>query len=204
MTAEIKPGRNWWVLTGPDHSGKTTLLGELAARGYFTVPEQASEVVAEYEAAGVPPQEMLADHVKLQREIFWRQVEAEAQHDPTELTFLDRGLPDTVGYFNWYGDWYGRGLTPDVRKALGTHRYRGVFFLDQLPLDTLASDYAHQEDSNFPATIGRYLLSGYNVCGFNPIEVPVMPVAKRADFIIEHVRGVGALLPDLSVPFHEV
>ena len=43
---------SWYVITGGPSTGKTTLLEELAKRGYKTIPEVARVVIDEGIAAG--------------------------------------------------------------------------------------------------------------------------------------------------------
>jgi predicted ATPase len=185
MLKEAIPERNWWVITGADYSGKTTVIRALAAQGLITLPEQAAELMSEYEASGMTVEEMLADQESLQYGILDRKIAAEASHDPVALTFADRGLPDTLGFLNYYGV----SVKPQAREAIMRASYRGVFFFEQLPLTTFTPDFAHSEGSDFMARIGGFIHDAYVEFGFEPIRVPVMSVAERVAFVLHYAQG---------------
>jgi len=177
--------RNWWIITGADYSGKTTVIEQLSLQGIATLPEQGMEVMGEYEAMGMTAEEMLADQPRLQYKILDRKIAAEAQHDSSTLTFIDRGLPDTLGFLSYYGI----PLRAQAKEIISHASYRGVFFFEQLPLAGFTPDFAHSEGRNFMARIGGFIHEAYVESGFRPIHVPVMSVADRVAFVLQHARG---------------
>jgi predicted ATPase len=65
---------NWHVITGAPCSGKTTLIGELAAKGFRTVPESGRAYVERERAQGRTTDELLEDGAALQRGILGLQM----------------------------------------------------------------------------------------------------------------------------------
>jgi predicted ATPase len=83
------------VITGGAGPGKTTLLAELAARGYSTVEESARTIIAERLASGASrrPNPLAFAREILRRDIrkyFW------PQHT-SKWVFFDCGVIDAIG-----------------------------------------------------------------------------------------------------------
>ena len=104
----------------------------------------------------------------------------EAELDPAEVVFLDRGLPDSLAYFRLAG--------LDVAAAMQAsrqNRYDAVFLFDRLPI---VQDGVRVEDEAMAAHIDEMLMQDYRALGYDPVRVPVMPVEKRADFILNFLQ----------------
>jgi predicted ATPase len=184
MSKEDTSERNWWVITGADYSGKTTVINAIVAQGYATLNEQALEYMEDSQASGITVDDMLADQTKLQYGILGRKLAAEARQNTATTTFIDRGVHDTLGFLRYYG----MPVSSEAQAAFDCANYRGVFFFDQLPLTNFRPDYAHSEGPEFLSRIGGYIFDAYVESGFDPIRVPVMGVAERTALVIDHVR----------------
>ena len=57
-------------------------------------------------------------------------VEIEERIAPDRLTFFERGIPDSIAYYQVCGEDVG-----SVREASGQRRYGGIFLLDPLPFE---------------------------------------------------------------------
>src|SRR5262245_58325718 len=83
------------LITGGPGVGKTTLLGELGARGYATVAESARAIISERLARGQSPR---PDSVAFAQEIFRRDTEKYLAHSgEAGWVFFDRGLVEALG-----------------------------------------------------------------------------------------------------------
>jgi|SRR3989344_1729985 len=170
----------WYVLTGGPCSGKTTLIDELKQRGYPVFPEPARIVIAAELAQGKIIQDILADPRALQHKILAHYLELATEAPKDQILFLDRGIPDVVAYyrkFNLSGD-------EVLQKALASVRYRNVFLLDMIEF---ANDAERYETPQEAAILHRYLRDAYTDQGYDVIEVPVVPVPERADFILKNL-----------------
>jgi predicted ATPase len=174
----FKYDTNWVVITGAPSSGKTSVIDELAKRGYPIQTEVARELIEEALRHGMTLAEVRsADHVKeLQEKILRFKLGRERALDKNTLVFTDRGTPDSIVYFRLAG--------LDVGVAIETskiYRYRAVFMLDRLPL---VKDGVRTENDTQAEKIGAQILADYRALDYEPVAVPVMPIAERVDFIL--------------------
>lgn len=171
----------WCVITGPPSAGKTTLIEALAAQGHRVVPETARAHIAEL---GHTPAEIAADRklqARLQRGIAERQHRIEQTLDTAEPLFLDRALPDSIAYFELLA------LGTDDLIAGARLRYRHVFYLEGLPLQT---DGLRFEDDRDAHLIGDAILSAYQRLGYAPVRVPAFTRDDLAAAVAERLAVI--------------
>lgn len=176
----FKNKTNWVVITGAPSSGKTSVIDDLARRGFATQVETARAVIAAHLAAGRTLEQVRADGPALQREIMAAKVALEAALDPQSRVFLDRGMDDSISYFRAAG----MEIAPAV-EASKTFRYRAVFIFDRLPM---VNDEVRSEDDAAAARLDHDLEQDYRMMGYDPVRVPVMPIGARTDFVLARVR----------------
>ena len=171
----------WIVITGAPSSGKTSVINDLKARGYHVQDEVAREYIEACIASGFSMQDIRADGGKaLQDAILHLKVTREAVLAPKDTVFLDRGIPDSMTYFRL------AGLNVAAAKAAaGTFRYDAVFLFDRLPI---VADGVRVEDEAMASDIDKMLMQDYRSLGYDPVRVPVMPVEKRTDFILNFMQ----------------
>ena len=115
------------VLTGGPHSGKTSLLEELARRGFQVVPEAAIGII-EALVAELGREQARAwrqSHVpQFQERIARAQVELErsARAASAATCFCDRGLIDGLAYMRLVG----ASPTPYISQAVAESNYDAV------------------------------------------------------------------------------
>jgi predicted ATPase len=166
-----------YVITGPSSCGKTTLIEELKKRGYFVVPEIARGVLLD----GIFHPKR--DAFLFQQEIARRQAVAEEKMraTPIDVAFLDRGFHDQIAYCRHTCD--GR-IPPEVKTD--TH-YDGVFFLEMLP--TFFNDGVRVESGTEEANlIHQMTIKAYEKCEIPSFHIPVLPIAERADLVIQYIQ----------------
>lgn len=167
---------NWCVITGGPSSGKTTLIEELSAREYLTVPEVAREYIKQLLAENHTLEDIRHDTRNLQRGILAIALKRERTLQPEQLTFFDRGTPDSLGYFSYYN------LDSDhVRHSCEHMRYKKIFYCHQLPVEY---DSIRVEDQASAKKIGECIYSAYQNLGYDLIELPAVPVAERIHLIL--------------------
>lgn len=179
MTAGFKYETNWCVFTGAPSSGKTSVIEELAHRGYAVQNEVARELIEGALRQG----KTLVDirdraHVQqLQRRIVKLKLARERGLHRDVLVFGDRGTPDSIVYCKM------ADLDPaEAAAAARIFHYRAVFLFDRLPL---VHDDVRTEDTAQAIEIEKQLVAAYEGLGYTLNRVPVMPIAARADFILE-------------------
>ena len=172
---------NWIVITGGPSSGKSTVIEYLRSQGYQVVPESARVLIDEETAKGKTLQEIRADEDEFQRRILQIQVEMEKRTSVEQLTFFDRGIPDSIAYCKIYG-----GNSELALKESQKRRYRGVFFCEQVPFK---KDYARTENQKIAHEISKLLYETYINLGYEVIKVPLMSVEDRASLILKELSS---------------
>lgn len=177
----FKYDTNWVVITGAPSSGKTSVIDELARRGYPIQTEIARELIEECLRHGMTLAEVRsAGYVQeLQEKILRFKLGRERALDVKKLVFSDRGVPDSIVYFGLAG--LNREAAIEGSKI---YRYRAVFMLDRLPL---VKDGVRTESDAQAENIGEQILADYRSVGYEPVAVPVMPIVERVDFILKHL-----------------
>jgi predicted ATPase len=169
-----------FVITGGPCSGKTTLLNELALRGFRVVPESAAEVIREMQAEGKTPKD---EFDELQRRIYERQFAKEKSISAVpETVFLDRALIDEHAY----DAACNRQTSVELLTAMRELRYEKIFLLALLPYQ---EDGIRYEDELFAHALQAQLRRAYSAFGHQVIDVPVLSVEERLAFILEHLDG---------------
>lgn len=173
---------NWSVITGAPSSGKTSVIKELAHRGYAIQGEVARELIELGISQGRMLEDIRRNAQDLQKEILEVTLARELGLDPSTTIFLDRGLPDSLTYFKLAGL---DGV--EARATSLLFKYRAVFLFDRLPI---TRDNVRTEDEALADKIDGMLEADYRSVGYAPVRVPVMPIEKRADFILKYIDSV--------------
>ena len=166
-----------YIFTGGPCSGKTTLINELKSRGYSVLPEAARTVIAARLAEGKTIQEIVADPLALQHMIIAHQLELQSQAPADEVLFLDRAVPDNIAYYRKIAGW---NWTRQLRGAAAM-RYRKIFFLDMLEF---AGDLERYETPEEAKQLHEGIRRTYEDQAYEIIDVPVMPVPERVEFVL--------------------
>jgi predicted ATPase len=172
----------WYVITGSPSSGKTTILNSLAKMGCQTVPEAARVLIDEETKKGKTLEEIRKNEIEFQIKVLEIKIETEKKLDKNKITFFDRGIPDTIAYFQLYGF-----NTEEVIKLCKELKYRKIFLLEQLPF---VKDYARIEDNEKANKLQILLRKAYADLGYEIIDVPVMPVEDRMKMILSNVDSL--------------
>ena len=181
MSGEPIKETNWYVITGGPSSGKSTVIRALKDMGYKTTNELARHYIDLQRMNGRSTDEIRENQRQFQHKVLNLQIDLERRLDPTELIFLDRGLPDELAYYKYFG------LEPDEKliEYLSVFKYKKVFVMDLLPLD---SDYARTEDSRAQLEIHKLIIEVYKEIGLPIVTVPVLPVKERVQFILNNLN----------------
>ncbi|MHC4990531.1 MAG: AAA family ATPase [Planctomycetota bacterium] len=176
------------VITGGSHAGKTSLVAELASRGYDVLPEAAIEVIEELTSVhGVEAQARWrqSNQLEFQRRITTRQHAREhaARESSAPVIFCDRGLLDGEAYCRLAGvDW------PDELRTLAEDaRYAHVFLLATLesfdPRLETGRVHSHEDSLRIEAILETIYLPR----AVELTRVPRVPVTDRADLVLRQL-----------------
>ena len=173
---------NFVVISGCSGGGKSTLLAELAARGFASVEEPGRRIVSEEMESGG------AALPWVDPEAFARRAVAMARDDRARMAgeagwvFFDRGLVDAVVALAASGG-------EDVAQTLGASRYCPTVFMTPPWPEIFRADAERRH--GFDAALAEYqrLAVAYPRLGYDVVEIPKMAVRERADFVLGRLAG---------------
>lgn len=170
------------VISGCSGGGKSTLLAELARRGFAVVEEPGRRIVdAELARGGtaLPWRDLKAF---LRRAIDMARADHAAAHANGGVTFFDRGLVDAAaGLENLTGE-------PAITRFCATTRYDPQVFMTPPWPEMFATDGARRHDFAEAMAEHERLCGVYPALGYRMTMVPKAAVAARADFVL---RALG-------------
>jgi predicted ATPase len=171
---------NLYVVTGGPGSGKTTVLLELARRGYQIAPEVARQIIQEQVKQGgsALPWEDRERYTEL---MLQRSIESFVEHSPAkEMMFADRGIPDTLGYARLIGLRNHKA----IREVCQEYRYAARVFLAPMWKEIYTIDSERKQTLREAEQTARVLSDVYQECGYEVVELPKTSVEERAEFIL--------------------
>lgn len=172
------------ILTGGPGAGKTTLLDEFGRLGYRTVAESARAVIAERLALGQTPR---PDPVAFAREILRRDEEKYQQtHDATDWVYFDRSAIESLGMVDDVAPFPPEQL----RRALAQFRFHPTVFVLPPWQDIYVTDAERDQTYAQSQEVHAQIVRWYRTCGYSPREVPCLPVAQRAQFVLRTLSGM--------------
>jgi predicted ATPase len=170
---------NWYVITGAPCSGKTSVISAIEQLGYRVVHETARAYINEELSKGRTLDEIKADMYIFESSIFYKKIKMEASLPKKAVIFLDRAIPDSIAYFK-----FARLDPKEPEKKSAEIRYRKIFLFDRLPIK---HDEVRNENEDDSILIDRLIEETYVNLGYEIMRVPVLPVARRVDFILENM-----------------
>ena len=145
------------------------------------IPESARPCLEREVAKGRTIAEIRKRGVDLQREIALVQVENEQQFQASEITFLDRAIPDSLTFYRIFG------LDPnEILPACFYHRYASIFIFDRLPFQR--NQPLGPEDAAHSRFLDEWLARDYTALGYRVLRVPVLSPQERLDFILQNLK----------------
>jgi len=152
---------------------------ELEKRGYPVLVEAARLIIDHQLAEGKTIQEIVTDPDWL-ISVVRKKLEMEQEVPDDEVYFFDRGVPDSIAYYKLNDT----AIDDEFKKALAAVKYKKVFLLD---LIDFVNDEARSETPEAARKLHQLIREAYESEGYELIQVPVLPVAERVDFILERL-----------------
>ena len=169
---------NLIVISGCSGGGKSTLLEELARRGYATIEEPGRRIVRE-EKNGLGSALPWVDMEAFARRAVATSLEDRDQAAETDWVFFDRGLIDAASALHAV---CADGLLHDLKI---NHRYNRLVFLTPPWPEIYVSDGERQHD--FAAAVAEYdrLVRDYRALDYETLILPEVSVIERADLVLD-------------------
>ena len=185
LSTPFRVQTNWYVITGASCSGKTTLIDQLADKGFQTVPEAARQYFEREFAKGRTIGEIRKDPATFTCQVYDMMIERERGLRATEVTFLDRGLPDGFAFYRF------AGLNPnEILPDCFQHRYASVFMLNRFPYQ---QDGVRAGDDAVADYFESWTARDYSALGYKVVWVPVLPPKERLAFVLERLSEQGSM-----------
>ena len=176
----MKSPNNWYVITGAPCSGKTITLQAIEPKGYKVIYEAARMIIDKSISEGMTLTEIRKDELDFQRKVLRLKLSIEEQLPKNEITFLERGIPDSYAYYHLCK----ASSDSELLLSMKNCRYKKVFLLDRL---VFLKDYARTEDENTAQRLHLLLKKGYKKIHADIITVPVMSIKERVDYILNNI-----------------
>ena len=163
------------LITGCSGGGKSTLLDELERRGHAVVREPGRRLIA----AGITPWSDLRGFLTAAADIAHADLGWHAE--ATRPVFYDRGLIDALAGLERDGG-------PMAAEALGSDRpYCSRVFLAPPWSEIYAQDSMRRHDFDAAVVEYEHLALLLPALGYEPVELPLVSVEKRADFVLANL-----------------
>lgn len=175
-----------YIITGGPGSGKTSIINELAKRGYLIVQEAATDVIEE----GLKKNEQapwMADDYHVQISTLMAKRQEEVQNLGQTVAFFDRGHLDGITYILLQRRYLPQEVIDYVQAAVDESYFdKTVFFIENLEFCELAP---HRDESLGEALEkSRHLKQNYQALGYEVVNIPPGTVEQRTEWIIEQIQ----------------
>ena len=172
------------VITGGPGTGKTTLLEELARRGFAVEREVARAILREPGGMELRAQDPLGFALAM----FDAEVSAFARAaDRAGPTIYDRGLPDIVGFLRLER----LPVPPDIERACRQMRYDGPVFRTPPWAAIFRQDAQRIQNWEQARASDEAVARAWADFGYAVIDLPNTTVAVRADAIIAAIDATS-------------
>ncbi len=174
----IAAGSRFVILSGCSGGGKSSLLAEIARRGFATVEEPGRRIVKQ-ELAGDGRALPWVDPVAFcHRAIAMALADLEAAGRHEGWVFLDRGLIDAAAGLE------ARTGEPALETWVGPWRFHSQVFLTPPWPEVYETDPERRHDLGEALAEYDRLLRVYPALGYEVVILPRITVAARADFVV--------------------
>jgi predicted ATPase len=175
---------NFHIITGGPGAGKTTLINQLLQKQMNCIPEVAREIIKEQlkNAGQALPWKNAKEYSILMLSHSVRDyIKLIASND---FYFFDRGIPDTYAYERLMNFDYDENLNLIVNK----YRYNKLVFI-LTPWEEIYEMDSERKQNFEEATETYHMIKDtYESLNYDLVEVPCLPPAERADFILKKIR----------------
>jgi|TARA_R110002110_G_scaffold35008_6_gene118541 predicted ATPase len=172
------------VISGGPGSGKTSLISYLEKEGHTCMHEISRDVIIAAQKEGIT-QLFLENPLLFSQKLLEGRLQQfiQASEFSQPFVFYDRGMPDITAYMNYIDSHYPLNFT----EICCNHRYDAVFLLP--PWKAIyRQDNERYESFEQAEALCQFLLKSYQKFGYTVIEVPVGPIEKRIDFMLDKLK----------------
>lgn len=167
------------VISGCSSGGKSTLLAELARRGYPTVEEPGRRIVAEETRTGGTAPPWVDAEAFARRAIQMALADRAATPDDGRWVFFDRGLIDAASTLE--------AMTGKPVPLAEAHPYHACVFLTPPWPEIYTTDPERRHGMDAALAEYERLSRDYPALGYQVDVLPKIDVAARADYVLSRL-----------------
>lgn len=170
------------IISGAPATGKTSIINALEVRGYACHHEISREIIKQSLARNnniLPWGDLMAfsDLVVKGRSRQYKRVEP-------GINFYDRSLIDSLAYLRKDGQ-----EAPEEWLELAEQkRYFGTVFITPPWFEIFENDFERRESWQEVLHIHEYIVSTYQMYGYDILPLPKVGVEQRIAFILENIK----------------
>lgn len=182
---QSKEGQRRHIITGGPGSGKTSIINELAKRGYLIAPEAATDVIEDdlQQNIQVP---WMADDYHIKVSVLMAKRQEEVRSSKKTVAFFDRGHLDGITYILLQRRKLPQEVVDYVQATLDDNFFdRKVFFIENLEF----CEQAPHRDENLEEALekSRQIKQNYQALGYEVINIPPGTIEQRCQWIINQI-----------------
>jgi predicted ATPase len=176
-------GARFTIISGGPGAGKTSLIAELRRRGFSGTEEAGQAIIADQALIGGRAMHKADAGLFAELMLAWemRSYRMAAQ-DAAPAVFFDRGIPELTGYLRMLR----RPVPCHMATAARLFRYRPTVFIAPPWPEIYATDAERKQDFAEAIATCEAVRASYLSYGYEPVSLPLAPVAERADFVLAH------------------
>ncbi|STX51015.1 ATPase [Legionella busanensis] len=172
----------FYILTGPPGSGKTSILAELSKQGFPIIEEPARRILAQQRS--IDGEGVYDKNPFLFKELMLAKMLSDYENaSQYDLVFFDRGLPDLLAYSKCFNLPIGSEL-----KASCTYQYNPTVFFAPAWENIYIKDAERQLNFEAAKVFENDLRQAYAELGYQLIDIPLLSVPERVDFILNFIQ----------------
>jgi predicted ATPase len=175
-----------FVLTGGPGSGKSTLIEVLGQAGYGSMVEAGRSIIQDQVLVGGQALPWADPVAYAELMLSWEMRSYRLAQEVDGPVFFDRGVPDIVGYLRLVG----LPVPVHLERAAEIFRYNKTVLIAPPWPDIFTQDQERKQSFDEAVRTYEAMVATYTEYGYNLTEIPRLPIAERAEFIIEtlHLR----------------
>lgn len=176
------------VITGGPATGKTSIIDDLASRGYYCFEEVIRKLTAKAKDLGditelhSNPIALVSDSNAFNTKLINLRIDDfnNANIAKKEKVFYDRGIPDVLAYMSYFN----QTISDSFNAICETYTYNKIFLLP--PWEDIYTDDGERFETYGQAVdIYHKLKETYQIFDYTIIEVPFGTIKERVNFILQ-------------------
>ena len=176
---------NFYVITGGPGVGKTTLLNELGRNGYKIVSEEARRIIKEQvkiQGTALPWKDKDL-YARLMFDESFKTYQNIKDENSSELVFFDRGILDTICYFNMEKI----SISEEMRLLTNEITYNEKVFILPPWKEIYENDLERKQSWDEAVFTFEKIKETYLYHGYSVIEVPKDTKENRLKFLVNEI-----------------